>query len=1438
MPVGTVRGRFELDAPALRTLRDLEKQGIRTNAQMRLLGESMDKVADRHDKQRIDAYRTTMRQIGRDTAKGLIEAESAWAVTTKRINKHIDSTIARVELLHRRIEALGRARGVATVGTRETGGGIGRALGGGALAGAAGGRRGGGAIRSLSFGPAALRGPAGMALIGAGLPLLPALGGAGVGLLGSAGMGALGAGALGLPAALGAGVGFGSMVAAAKPATTAIKEVSKAQADLNDKIREFGRRSEEAREARQNLTLVMEATRAPRGTLGLVREAGAFRRQWQRLTRPATQQFIGGLREQVGFGRRIAPAAAGAALTSTVAARAQARQFGRFATGRFGRRALGVGAEIFAENLPAAERTLENILRTFLNLARAARPFFRDSTRGIQRWTRGWADSTSDIRDTRSEIGEMVDHLRSWVRLGRSAVGLAKELFGAAAGPGRGLVDEMTMTLDRWTAWMRANPREVRAFFRRSIRAAKEFASAVWEITRAVGKLSDDLLPLLQHFSTLVSGAGQLGLLTPGVGALAYGAYRGARGRGRGAAAPAAAAGPAAAGLAPLAAAAAVGAGAARPGGAAAGGRLGAMMFGQGFRPGAPVSQLGPRARGLGRIPPVAGRLAGGAARMFWPIAALQGALTFAGTEGNVRERTGAAVSGLTMGAIPFRTDEQRREEARRRVLEEGGLGGRPARTVGGLRRQIRRGRAELRERRAETRETVGEVRGPGELGEQIAEASKRGNRDLQRELRNRTKLLREYKKQIRAIRLPETERDIAEAFEIRLKGKGPREAIRGLTRDTLEGFKTQGRQGRRQLAQNALMWAREQRQKNPQLTGVYRQLRRRIIEQFRAMGQDIKIINGRIFTGSRKEWGNISNALSTAAEKARQEVNKSFTAIQRKALGSLRAMGFSASEARRIVRGLEEGGQAGRAARFSAAEPQAPAAGGRTIFEERPNARGGRVGGFQRGGRRVWGAGRGDNVRPRAAPGELIVNRHTEGDVDRDLRRAGRPTLGDRVARERRPHSALSDREMRRKRKAPGAPPGRDDIFQDIMPGLQRGGRASGGGLPQARLNAMIARANAIDRASYPYVWGGGHGGFNGPYDCSGAVSAVLHAGGYLNTPMVSGALAGFGAPGPGTVTIFANPGHTFMSIQGRGFGTGAENPGGGAGWLSYNSRPGFTVSHLGAGGALGPPGAGAGFTPIRLRAPRTRLRGAPGAMSQRAGDVYARGLQRRVNRRLAQMGGGGVPTSGGGNAAANQALAQSMLGQFGWGPGQMAALRTLWTQESGWSQTARNPQSGAYGIPQGLPPSKMGAAAQGSGPAAARAQIAWGLRYIKDRYGSPSAAWAFHQSHNWYGRGGRVPGLAAGGSFEARRPSLFMAGEGRNRERVTVTPIRPRQRRATARAGGGGRRGGGDVNVSFRGATFHVRREADVERVAEAVGKKIREALRDQVDDEEVGV
>lgn len=96
-------------------------------------------------------------------------------------------------------------------------------------------------------------------------------------------------------------------------------------------------------------------------------------------------------------------------------------------------------------------------------------------------------------------------------------------------------------------------------------------------------------------------------------------------------------------------------------------------------------------------------------------------------------------------------------------------------------------------------------------------------------------------------------------------------------------------------------------------------------------------------------------------------------------------------------------------------------------------------------------------------------------------------------------------------------------------------------------------------------------------------------------------------------------------------------------------------------------------------------------------------------------------------------QQVAERMLGQFGWSASQFSCLNPLWAHESGWSVTASNPSSGAYGIAQALPGRKMASA----GPdwqTNAATQIRWGLGYIRGIYGSPCAAWSHEQSDGWY--------------------------------------------------------------------------------------------------------
>lgn len=104
------------------------------------------------------------------------------------------------------------------------------------------------------------------------------------------------------------------------------------------------------------------------------------------------------------------------------------------------------------------------------------------------------------------------------------------------------------------------------------------------------------------------------------------------------------------------------------------------------------------------------------------------------------------------------------------------------------------------------------------------------------------------------------------------------------------------------------------------------------------------------------------------------------------------------------------------------------------------------------------------------------------------------------------------------------------------------------------------------------------------------------------------------------------------------------------------------------------------------------------------------------------------------GGTPAQNKELGRKLASElYGWGGDQFACFDNIIVHESRWITTADNPTSSAYGIPQALPGKKM--ASEGAdwetNPAT---QIRWGLKYIKDRYGTPCQALSFRQGAGWY--------------------------------------------------------------------------------------------------------
>ncbi len=154
-----------------------------------------------------------------------------------------------------------------------------------------------------------------------------------------------------------------------------------------------------------------------------------------------------------------------------------------------------------------------------------------------------------------------------------------------------------------------------------------------------------------------------------------------------------------------------------------------------------------------------------------------------------------------------------------------------------------------------------------------------------------------------------------------------------------------------------------------------------------------------------------------------------------------------------------------------------------------------------------------------------------------------------------------------------------------------------------------------------------------------------------------------------------------------------------------------------------------------IALSAPAVAV-AAIAASGGLAGGAAARPISPRIAATSATLLSTQVTSAAGSHhLGRNREIAwQMMYHRFPWRPKyQFRYVNRLWERESSWRVRAYNPYSGAYGIPQAVPGSKM-ASAGSHWRTSARTQIRWGFRYIRSRYGSPRRAWAHERAHGWY--------------------------------------------------------------------------------------------------------
>jgi hypothetical protein len=144
------------------------------------------------------------------------------------------------------------------------------------------------------------------------------------------------------------------------------------------------------------------------------------------------------------------------------------------------------------------------------------------------------------------------------------------------------------------------------------------------------------------------------------------------------------------------------------------------------------------------------------------------------------------------------------------------------------------------------------------------------------------------------------------------------------------------------------------------------------------------------------------------------------------------------------------------------------------------------------------------------------------------------------------------------------------------------------------------------------------------------------------------------------------------------------------------------------------------------RLKAAAARA--AAAAARARAAAAKAK-AEREAARQRALANRGYLP----GTTNPRDMARQILRNKYGYGEEQFSCFNNIIIRESMWDVYATNPSSGAYGIPQALPGSKMASVGSDwrTNPAT---QIIWGIGYMRDRYGSPCEAWTFKRAHGWY--------------------------------------------------------------------------------------------------------
>lgn len=1472
---GNVRGSFDLsDRPAREALDRIERAGAKADATLTQLGQTVDDIFNDRNLAEAKAYeealsrvesqgRTTFGSLSRNAREAefqvvgsirrmdssvILLRENLDSLSHSKATPKIDLTgvteaLGQLELVQKRLDSLGRSTATPNV----------RVPASSMAAGAFGGGGGGGS----SFGRGGLdvpfAGSVAWPLVALALGAAPPLLGGATGLLGSAGSAALGAGALGIT-----GAGVGGVAAAVGAPTTILavkgmKEASKALADYQKQVILTGPNSKSATEKLRLYNIALG--KAPQGTGRFLHERTLLSEEFRSATAPAQSDIAGIATRGVNLGRQLTPLAGGIANEFFGSARAQAGEFAGFLNSPGSRAFYTSMGQEASTDLRFVEGTAENVLATLENIARAGRPFFHEGIEFLEDWTSGWKHSTSNLHDTRQEIGGFVDQLKSWGNLGGAGFQLIRDLLAPAAGPGQSMVDDLTEQLETWDRWVQRNPRQVHQFFEDSARGTERIASALGNITHLLWKTGQLLAPLVEQASQLIGVLNSVGLLSPGGMPLLF-AARGGINNARSMAKTRILSGggvPAATEGAPIF----------LSGGA--GGRRG------GYAPRTPTSTMtpyGPVVLPLQEEGIVGGRIGRSAAYVgsrasafgrgfasdFLPYLALSAGLQGISQPGGGEQKIQAALSAATFGLgvdMP-KTPAEHRD-----------IGSAQARSI--IAHVMRRtgsfkgARRQLQHQLAHTLGLPGDTFFSGDrLGGQVGNAVQRavtplgsvigfeplsalgiGGGGISAEERQaRAKALQQAIKVVNAEsreaaggRGRAALGDIREALGVELRHgqQGARQATLETLGNRIAGFHSPV--AGKAFGQEALGLAREIERENPKLKGAVDELAQTIERRFERMGEQVKIIHGRIVDVSTKSWEAVANAIDSNTQRAYARGSKNLTALEQRAFDILREMGFSKSTAMQITRQALHGGEAGKLAGEAQGAGKATA---EVHGHLDPHFLPGRHGAT---GMRLGGQGLHDTVNLGggnfAAPGELVSNRHTERRIDQMLAPYG-TTMGREIAREGRAHS---------------------EQFRAFATGGRTG--SNWRGIGPAGLHSGIRKVAADVLGHFPGLsvtstTGGSH--VSGSYHYLGEAVDVAGSTGVMHAASEWIKRSGLYrqlTEGIHNPNLSVNEGHfvdpSYYSAV----------------WAEHANHIHLAVAHavgqlLGGGGGFGrrSGAGGGGFPQIHLKGLKSGMGGLTGAISDRANSMVAAGMSKRLNAILGKrgggLGGGGLTHGGGSRSAVERQIAQVL---FRHGANRVGAAGIIGNayRESGMDPGAEGTGGGGlWGFTSGAISLANLKRAGGSNWENPGFQTEFMLRHggqgllsRLNRAGSPEKAaalfmqlWerpgipaladreagarvAFNQG---FSTGGRTPGFAGwyarGGHFRVSRPTIFGVGENGAED----VHILPRNRR-----GGSGGGHSIEVKVDMRGSNVG---HGNADQIGRKIGKGIVSELIDALD------